>query len=669
MWHQWLTPEQFANAYGPSGSEIAQVRSWLISQGFTIDDEARGGMTLNFSADVETVEQAFRTSIMNYRVQGQLYHANATDPSIPAELGDLVNGVVSLHNIPQKAKHTGVRRLTPGELARIPGANPIYTSGSGNHYLTPGDFATIYNATPLYNAGIDGSGVKIAIVGRTLPTNALVNWNQFRTDMGLPANPPTIIVNGNPGDQGAGDDFEADLDVEWSGAVAPKASIQYVCSASTGSTQGIDLSAQYIVNNNVAPIMSSSYGLCESEMGANETAFINALWQQAAAQGITVFVAAGDSGASDCYDPPTVTSLATDVDGAASTPYNVSVGGTMFNDNGTGTTYWTAFAGGGTPPPFPASARGYIPEVVWNENDLGTSGTSAGATGGGAANQLNAVYSRPAWQVAPGVTGSYRQVPDVALASAGHDGYLIRTDDSGNGLNQYFVGGGTSCAAPTFAALMALVEQKNGQLQGNANVVLYQLGNAQYSYGTPVVFHDIKAGNNQLQVSGAPAGYSAGTGYDECTGLGSVDATALADNWSSAIITINANEVGIITGSLSPVFAPVASGTSGTVTWTASGGLITVVSPTSAAFSAATVGTYTLTATVSGQVQKVIYTINVSNGNFMEVAAGEPTLPPTLLDVLDLAGHFGLQLPAFALDGTGTVDQDDFTILLTKLGW
>src|SRR5208282_5936866 len=229
----------------------------------------------------------------------------------------------------------------------------------GSHDLYAGDFATIYNVAPLYAyaSGINGTGQSIAIVGRTHPSTAVSDWAAFRSMMGLSPNAPQIIVNGpDPGDLGSNEDGEADLDVEWSGAVATNATIKFVTSASTSTTDGVDLSAQYIVNNDVAPVMSVSFGLGECALGSSENAFINNLWAQAAALGISVFVASGDSGADGgCRRAPL------GVSGLASTPYNVAVGGTEFNE-GSGT-YWAS-----TNNATGSSALSYIPEVGWNES-------------------------------------------------------------------------------------------------------------------------------------------------------------------------------------------------------------------------------------------------------------------------------------------------------------
>lgn len=502
---QWLTPEEFGERFGHVPEDIKVITVWLISHGFVIEEVAKGRSWINFSGPVADVERAFHTQIHDYYVDGQLHHANAQDPSIPRGLSDLVGGIVSLDDFPRKAMNNGIRPVVQSEVT------PDYTSGA-NHYLSPGDFAIIYNVNSLYSAGIDGSGVSIAIVGRTHPSSS--DWTAFRSMMGLPSNPPQVIVNGpDPGDVGGGEDVEADLDVEWSGAVAKNAAIKFVVSKSTHSTDGVDLSAQYIVNNNLASVMSTSFGSCESDMGTAENSFYNNLWQQAAAQGITSFVSSGDSGAAGCNLGSDTAGSGLGVNGLASTPYNVAVGGTQFNE-GSGS-YWNSINGSAY-----TSAISYIPELAWNESGVVPGGSDLWATGGGA----SSIYSKPLWQAAPGVPADgKRDVPDVSLSGAVHDAYLVET---GGGL---YAVGGTSASSPSFAGLMALIVQEAGQRQGNANTRLYEIGNSQYGAGGVAVFHDVTSGGNSVP---GVSGYLCTTGYDLSTGLGSVDAHSLVTNWT-----------------------------------------------------------------------------------------------------------------------------------------
>jgi pseudomonalisin len=641
-YHRWLTPEEFGAKFGPAAEDVAAVSGWLASHGFTVEEVAKSGTWINFSGDVSKVERTFKTHIKEITVGGRLYHANESDPSIPRGLSDLVSGIVTLHNIPRQPKNTGAKPFASND------AVPNYTSGS-SHYLAPGDFATIYNVKPLYSAGVDGTGQSIAIVGRTHP--AASNWSSFRSTMGLPVNAPQVIVNGtDPGDLGSGEDTEANLDVEWSGAVAKNASIKFVTSKSTNTTDGVDLSAQYIVKNNLAPVMSLSFGSCESDMGATENAFYNNLWAQAAAQGITVMVSTGDSGAAGCSDPSIATGSAKAVNGLASTPYNVAVGGTQFKE-GSGS-YWSSANA-----TYDTSALSYIPEGVWNESGSVSGGSGLWATGGGA----SLLYAKPAWQVAPGVPqDGKRDLPDVALSAAGHDGYLIITGGSLSSV------GGTSAAAPSFAGLMALVVQKTGQRQGNANVRLYQMANSQYASGGASVFHDIVSGNNSVP---GVTGFSGAAGYDQATGLGSVDANSMLGNWAAAqtatpdfsLAGISPLTVNTGAGATAPVQVSVSGGFNSAVSLSVSGlatGITASIAPATLAAPgsgsailsvsvatgvAAGTSSFTVTATGGG----VTHTQTVQ----LTVAAADFTLAATTPAAIIQGGSGSLQLSTAVTGG------------------
>ncbi len=513
--HRWLTPDEFGRRFGATPEEIGAVTAWLNSRGFTIDEVGRGRTSINFTGTAGDVERAFHTRMRYYVVDDELHHANATDPEIPRSLAGLVAGVVSLHDFPSQPMHTPIRRISPDEL------RPNFNSVNGAHYLAPADFATIYNVNPLYAAGIDGRGQTIAIVGRT---NILLSDVQtFRADNALPANDPQFIINGPDPGIVAADEGEADLDVEWSGAVARAATVEFVITKSTTS-DGVDLSAQYIVNNNLAPIMSTSYGQCEATMGTAKNTFYSNLWAQAAAQGITSFVSSDDTGASGCNGGNDTTGNGLAVNGLCSTPYNVCVGGTEFLDTANPAAYWAPT----NDPVTSASALSYIPEAGWNEGGAaafclsGTDCAGLWSSGGG----VSSVYAKPSWQAAPGVPADgARDVPDVALAAAfRHDAYLYRSEGQPSSV------GGTSAASPSFAGLMALLVQATGSRQGNADTRLYQLGSAQYGTAGAQVFHDVTTGDNSVP---GVTGYGCGPAYDLATGLGSVDATALVNIWTA----------------------------------------------------------------------------------------------------------------------------------------
>jgi subtilase family serine protease len=305
-YHAWLTPEQFGQQFGVADADIQVITLWLASQGFSQINVGTGRMVIEFSGNAGQVRSAFHTEIHRFVMNGKEHTANIADPQIPAALAPVVAGVVSLHDFPKRshANVLGEFRRKLGE----PGLQPLLTFpnpfGSGNFYgLGPGDFATIYNTKPLLTAGNDGTGQTIAIVGET--NLNVQDVQQFRSLFGLPANfdSTNIVLNGaDPGITSTDEETEADLDVQWSGAVAPGASVKFVVSASTPASAGIDLSALYIVEHNIAAVMSESYGACEKVLGTAGSAFYSNLWEQAAAQGITVVVSSGDGGSAGCDD-------------------------------------------------------------------------------------------------------------------------------------------------------------------------------------------------------------------------------------------------------------------------------------------------------------------------------------------------------------------------------
>lgn len=501
---KFLTPDEYGKRFGLSDNDVAKITAWLSAQGFRVEEIPAGHRSIVFSGSSDQVTAAFNTPIHRYTIGTEHHIANATDPQIPAAMTPVVNGVLKLHDFRHKASNVGQKKLGPLYTAQL-------NSGS-NHYLAPADFATIYNVNSLYANGVNGAGQTIAVVGRSNISPDDVQ--AFRLKFGLTANAPKVtVVNTDPGQND--DVVEALLDTEWSGAVAPKATVNLVIASSTNTADGIDLSAQYAVNHNVGSIISVSYGACEASMGVAELSFYHALWQQAAAQGISVFVSSGDSGAAGCDPGNSATGKMRGVNGLCSSPYSTCVGGTQFRDTSNPGQYWLSGNN-----PYLGSAQSYIPEAVWNES--GTAGGSGlWASGGGA----SITFPKPSWQKGAGVPADgVRDVPDVSLTASAHDGYLVV--QGGNLLSA----AGTSAASPSFAGLMALVNQKTAARQGNANPIFYGLA-AKQSTGGAAVFHDITVGSNSVP---GVTGFAAVAGYDLATGLGSVDAAQLVNHWNDA---------------------------------------------------------------------------------------------------------------------------------------
>ena len=519
--HKWLTPSQFGQLFGVAESDAAQVQQWLQGRGLTVHEVSQSRRFIVFSGTAAQVEGAFSTQMHTYSYKNQNFISNSTDIQIPVALQSVVKGVVRLHSDPHAPNAFMGGKVS---FKKSPGQ---FSFGDGSHYMTPADFAKIYNLQPLYDAGIDGTGQTIAIVGRSNIDPQDIR--DFRSIMGLPENDPQVIVNGDDPGQTFDDLPEATLDVTWSGAVAPMATIKFVVSQSNFA-DGVDVSAAYIVDHNVAPVMSTSYGSCEQSLGPVGTAFYNALWQQAAAEGITSFVSAGDGGGAGCDSPGAglyASGLA--VNGIASTPYNVAVGGTQFDDTDNPSAYWSDT----NDPVTGASALGYIPEKVWNESSSDPNYPLLWAGGGG----VSTLYAKPDWQTAPGVPNDgKRDLPDLSLSAAAHDGYLVclyRNCDFGP---YFYYFGGTSASSPAAAGIMALVNQKmGGQPQGMANYVFYSR-----LASTAGVYHDTVKGDNKVPDENGQdtVGYDAGAGYDLASGLGSFDANALVNNWQSAASTL-----------------------------------------------------------------------------------------------------------------------------------
>ena len=573
-YHQWLTPTQFGQQYGPSDNDIAQVTSWLQSQGLTVDKVSNGRVTIEFSGPASQVQAAFHTEIHNYVVNGETHFANVSDPAIPEALTPVVAGVASLNNFfgkPQSREGRRVHRdpktgvITPVDgTGSGPAAEFTRTNASGYTVedVTPYDFAKIYNLLPLWNStpAINGTGQTIAIAGESDINKTDIAT--FQSTFGLPSNPPTVIYPaGNPGTNS--NEEEQELDVEWAGATAPGATIELVVYGSSGSTGGFQLAAQYVIDNRIATILSESYGQCEQSLGTSGNSALNALWQQGAAEGISIFGAAGDQGSAGC-DSSNVYSLnpatkGLNVNGIASSPYITAVGGTDLVWQSSISTYWNS-----TNAANDSTAIGYIPEVAWNAtctdpyivsffkassaeancNTLAASlvGLSnlayiTGGSGGVSActtvsktGACSGGYAKPSWQAGTGVpVDSKRDVPDVSLfAGSGlPDGlpgssYLICYSAGGNPCSYgnatdvtYQEIGGTSASAPAMAGIMALIQQKVGGPQGLANPILYQLAAAETNLaacnsntvtnGNSCVFYDTTSGTNAMVcTSGSP---------------------------------------------------------------------------------------------------------------------------------------------------------------------
>ena len=402
-YHQWLTPEEFGEHFGVDDDDLAKVKSWLTSQGFSVDEVSKSKRVIRFSGNIGQVEKAFHTEMHLMTYRGQLHVANTREISIPEALNKVIAGV-TLHNFYRQSSFERDSRIKLSKKRVKVG--PHYTSSSSVHYVAPQDFATIYNTAPLLAAGINGTGQSIAVVGRS--DILMSDVAEYRQLFNLPDNDPVFVHAGQDNGTQPGDDGESDLDVEISGGMAPNAKVYFVIGTPTFLVDGITNSVQYIVENNLADIMSVSYGSCEAVEGAGGNDYNNQAFEQAAAQGITVFIASGDNGPVGCDNQnDSVEVLGYAAGAESSTPYSVAVGGTELAGEcptfgvGCSQSNYLKYWGTSNNSTYLSSALAYVPEVPWNEgkgsisnSDASTSLSGLWSSSGG----ISAYYLRPSWQ-------------------------------------------------------------------------------------------------------------------------------------------------------------------------------------------------------------------------------------------------------------------------------
>jgi MYXO-CTERM domain-containing protein len=563
LYHHWLTPEDYAARFGASPPDVARATAWLQSQGLSVDGPSRMSTRLTFSGSVGQLEHAFATEMHHYAGDdGKTHFAMSRAPSVPADLGDLVLGLHGAHDYRVEAP--------PHPLYALPGAA---LDGGIGPAIAPADFAQIYDVASLYAAGINGAGQHIAIAGQTDFNDADIA--AFRTQFALPASTPTRVVvpySGSPF-VSAGDLTESELDLEWSGAVAPGATIDFVFTGDNPNYSVFDAMI-YAIEQRTAPILSVSYGQCETQLAPADAAFEEALGDAAAMIGMTVLAATGDTGAAGCDSQrSTAARHGLEVGLPASIPTVVAVGGTQLDV--TPANQATYLDG-------QDNALGYIPESGWNETqiDIEAGFGGLGASTGGA----SVIFPKPYWQTPYTPKDSARDLPDVSLsASAVAMPYAVSYSwtaadgDAQAPMPQTLEPvGGTSAATPSFAGILALVNQalatKNPNAQvglGNANPILYALANNTASAGA---FHDITTGDNIVPcMQGTPScpttapyqfGYTCAPGYDQVTGLGTIDAAKLVAAWQELTptsTTLVVNESGTTEGSPLQLTATIAS--------------------------------------------------------------------------------------------------------------
>jgi len=721
--HQWITAREFGARFGLAQQDLDTITRWLESHGFKVNVVYANGMVIDFSGTAGQVRQAFRTEIHNLEVNGEKHIANMSDPRIPAALAPAVAGIVSLHD------------FRPKTMNKMHKAQPNFTFNGDTFALVPADLATIYNLNPLFSAGYSGQGQTIVVIEDT-DVFSTSDWNSFRSTLGLSSYSSGSFSTVYPAPSSgannctrpgviAPNDAEAILDAEWASAAAPNAVIEMATCADTITTFGGLIALQNLINASSQPpaIMSISYGQCETQNGASANASYNSAYQQAVSEGVSVFVAAGDSGAAGCDNSASDATHGIGVNAFASTPYNVAVGGTDFSDtfSGTNSKYWNS-----TNTSTYGSALSYIPEIPWNNScagqlistyegyptpygsrgfcnsPLGGFLSTTVAGGGGPSGcatgtpSISGVVSgscqgwpKPSWQSVLGnPNDGVRDTPDVSLFAA--DGlwshyYVFCWSDTTNGgaacsgaPSSWSGAGGTSFASPIMAGIQALVNQKTGDRQGNPNPSYYQLAATEYgssaisscnsSNGAAVagscIFYDVTQGDMDVNCKGKAncymtsgnvgvlstsdgaynTAYGSTTGWDFASGIGSVNAFNLVNNWPSSTpnysLSASPSSLTLTQGGsgASTIAVTAQNGFGGNVTLSASGlpnGVTASFSPNPAntasvltltATGTATIGTVTLIVTGTSDTltntTKIAVTVN-SVGNY--TLSGSPT--------------------------------------------
>jgi len=526
--HHWLTPEQFGERFGASAADIARISTWLKAQGLAVLNVANGRDWIACTGTIGHFQTAFHTTIHRYRVDNEDHFANSTLISVPAEFSTLIQLVRGLDDFNPK----------PGGRSRQVHAD--YTDSGGVHYLAPDDWATIYDVAPLYNMGFNAAGQRLVVIGTSNFKQADIT--QFQTLFGLPLNTIEAHLPSGATDPGISSvsQGEANLDLEWSGAIARNATIVF------DYAKNLYDAVQDAIDNARAPVMTMSFGSCDP--GDGGIVYYRSIYAlKANAEGMTWLSSSGDSGPANCdshTSTAAVNGLAANF--PASIPEVTAVGGTEFDELLTpSVSYWSTVNSATL-----SSVKSYIPEMVWNESGS----TGLWSSGGGP----SAIFAKPSWQKGPGVPNDgARDTPDIALTAADHDGYRVVL----NG-DPTYIFSGTSASTPSFAGVVAILNQyvvskgiQSTPGLGNINPTLYGMWST-----SPTAFHDITVGNNIVACKiGTPNcttgtfGYTATPGYDLVSGIGSVDAYNLVTNWRT-VTPPAVNSLVSVTVSPDPVY-------------------------------------------------------------------------------------------------------------------
>lgn len=453
-YHQFLTPQQFTAAYGPTQADVDAVVQYLNTNGIRVSDVSPNRMLIHAEGQSAQMEQAFSVTINNYSLNGATYFASAANPALPAKLVQSVQSVIGLNNLeqlhPMLAPHSvGSHRGKPGGGGGTPAG------------YSPQQIAAAYN-WPSVTSAANGTGEKIAI--GTAYSYKSSDVTGFWSHYGLPSHTITIVpVDGST----TRANVETTIDIERSGAMAPGATILVYEGANAKFTTFTDVYNK-IVTDDQAAVMTTSWGAAESSTSTATMQTDDNIFAQGAAEGISLFAAAGDNGSSDG------TSNQDEADFPSSDPYVAAAGGTS---------------------------------LTLTTNNAIASETAWSGTGGAESHY----FTEPSWQLGTNVPqDGFRQTSDLALDADPNTGYSVLYNGS------WSVYGGTSFVAPELAALFAVKVSQNGTRVGQANAAVYAIANgSRYSSD----FHDITSGSN--------GAFNAGPFWDHPTGWGSLSANNL----------------------------------------------------------------------------------------------------------------------------------------------
>ena len=549
QYHHWLSSTEIGERFGLTTKDLDSITGWLEAQGLHVDWIAPARNFIGFSGSAADIAGAFQTELDSYSVNGKRKISIDSPPMVPAALAPRIAAITGLYSVeaePSAHVHASQHESRPIADA----VSPEDTFGEGYYLIGPADFKTIYDVP----SDLTGQGVTVGIMGRARTNSA--DFSAFQKLTGASFSNPTEIVptaygGVDPGPayttqqkvytQQLADQVEATADVDWISSVAPKAKVKLVVSAlySKGESDGLHDDAQYLVQTwpAAAQVIVISYHLCEAEGGPSESSFWNGIFSQAAMEGISAFVSSGDGGAAGCdskFQRPPANPAPISINAVCASGYTTCVGGTEFNVGGDPSKYWSGSNGPGL-----LSATGYIPEGAWNDpyNSNTPPTTEAASSGGGAS-----VYvATPSWQTGNAVLAARkgRYTPDIAFSASGNNGYLFCLIALGETCSGGSLGlaEGTAAGSDVMTGIMALLVQKEGKAQGNLAPHLYAMARS-----APSAFHDVTVAtsgvsncslktpslcNNSVPspngLTGGQQGYLVGAGYDEVTGLGSLD--------------------------------------------------------------------------------------------------------------------------------------------------